>query len=97
MRDKNMATKQQIKNLVDMINRDYVFRNENGEMHLVWEKGINGYQLALAENTGGSWMVVLTQHETVTSDVCLLILKMVYWDILQRQTLNHYSVSKRVI
>ena len=89
-----MATKTQIKNMVDLINEKYQF---SSGLKLVWERGINGYSLALAEKEGcGGWIVVFTQHQQVSANTALLILQMLFHDILERQNLNHYKVTKRV-
>ena len=89
-----MATKTQIKNMVDLINEKYQF--SDGELILVWERELNGYALALAKINGGGWVVTLTQHRQVSADTALLILQMLFHDILERQNLNHYKVTKRV-
>jgi hypothetical protein len=91
---KKMATKKQINNLVSLINEKYRFSDGNEEWSIKVEKGINGWQMALGPKT--LWTVVLTQHRVVTSDVCLIILQMLYHDILERQNLKHYKVEKRV-
>jgi hypothetical protein len=90
------TTKTQIKTLVDRINKDYVFSDENRTLKVVTEKGLNGWQIGLADENDGGWRVVFTQHEVVTASVCCLILRMLYWDILERQALGHYSVKRRV-
>ena len=89
-----MATKKQINNLVTLINQKYRFYDGEQEWSIKAEKSLNGWQIALGPKY--SWTVVLTQHQVVTSDTCLIILKMLFHDILERQNLNHYKTEKRV-
>lgn len=89
-----MATKKQIQNMVSLINEKYRLSDEKEEWFLKVEKGTNGWQIALGPKY--SWTVVLTQHHVVTSDVCLIILQMLFHDIFERQNLGHYKVEKRV-
>lgn len=89
-----MATKKQINNLVSLINEKYRFSDGNEEWSIKVEQGINGWQIALGPKY--TWLVVLTQHQAVTSDVCLMILQMLFHDILERQNLGHYKIEKRV-
>ena len=89
-----MATKKQINNLVSLINEKYRFSDDKEEWYVKVEKGINGWQIALGPKY--TWLVVLTQHRAVSSDVCLIMLQMLYHDILERQNLGHYKIEKRV-
>lgn len=89
-----MATKKQINNLVSLINEKYHFSDDKEDWFLKVENGLNGWQIAIGPKY--SWTVVLTQHRAVTSDVCLMILQMLFHDILERQNLGHYKVEKRV-
>jgi hypothetical protein len=89
-----MATKKQINNLVSLINEKYRFSDDKEEWFMKVENGLNGWQIAIGPKY--SWTVVLTQHRAVTSDVCLMILQMLFHDILERQNLGHYKVEKRV-
>jgi hypothetical protein len=90
------TTEIQIKNPVNKINKDYIFADENTTFKVEAELGINGWQIGLADVNGGGWHVVFTQHEVVTASVCSLILRMLYWDILERQAMGHYSVKRGV-
>jgi len=89
-----MATKKQINNMVTLINEKYHIRDENEDWSIKVEKGLNGWQIALGPKY--SWTVVLTQHRAVSSDVCLMILQMIFHDVLERQTYKHYTITKRV-
>lgn len=93
-----MATsKKAINNLVSLINEKYQFKDSEGELKIVAERGLNGWQLALAQRAGfGGWVVVFTQHHQVSASTCVIILQMLFHDILERQNYGHYSVSKRV-
>ena len=80
--------------MVDLINEKYQFSNG---LKLVWERGINGYSLALAGNNGyGGWIVVFTQHQQVSATTALIMLQMLFYDVLERQEQKHYSVKRRV-
>lgn len=89
-----MATKTQINNMISLINEKYHFSDDKSEWCIKVEKGINGWQIALGPKY--QWVVVLTQYQVVSSDVCLMILKMLFYDILERQNQGHYKVEKRV-
>ena len=90
-----MATKQAIKNLVELINQKYRFADERNEYRFVAQLGFKGWSIALVDSVQGGHMVEYTQHQEVSANMCLLILKMFYYDILERQALGHYTVSRR--
>jgi hypothetical protein len=93
-----MSDKKAIENLVGLINKDYKFIDPvNGEeLRIHANPNINGYELWLSRVNGGGVMVHLTQHEQIPAHSALIILKMLYWDILERQyNMKHYTVSKR--
>lgn len=88
-----------IKNFVDLINRDYLIKADDGaELKIFADPGINGWQIYLTRPAcmGGGVAVVLTQHEAVPARIAVLILKMLYHDILGRTLVyKYYSISRR--
>jgi hypothetical protein len=94
-----MSEEKAIENLVGFINRDYKFVDPaNGEeLRIHANPNINGYEIWLYRVNGGGVAVHFTQHEQVPAHSALIILKMLYWDILEAQyQYKHYVVSKRV-
>jgi len=89
-----MATKTQIKNVVDLINEKYHFADGNEDYFINANKLLNGWEITLGPKNRHS--IILTQYNEITSDMCLMVLKMLFHDILERQNLNHYKVTKRV-
>lgn len=90
-----MATKA-IKNMVDLINQKYAFRDDGGELRIAAQRTFKGWQIALVRvNDGGAWIVVLTQHQEVSAGTALLILQMLFHDILERQSCGHYKITKK--
>ena len=89
-----MATKTQIKNMVDLINEKYRFCDETEEWYIRANKLLNGWEITIGPKHRIS--VVLTQYKEVTSDTCMMILSMLFHDILQRQDQGHYTITKRV-
>lgn len=98
-----MATKEPkdetvINNLVGFINRDYEITNNDGEiMKIHANPNLNGWELWLYRVNGGGVEVMLTQYEQIPGKMAILILKMLYWDILQRSlNYGYYSIKRRV-
>lgn len=85
-----------IKNLVDLINKDYHFVDQDGtDLHLYCNPNLNGYELWLARDDTRGITVMYTQYRQVKADVMIMILQMLYHDILNRQNLGYYTISKR--
>ena len=92
-----MSDKKAINNLVNLINEKYRFTDHDGEeMKIHANPNLNGWELWLYRVNGGGVSIIFTQYEQIPEHMCLLILKMLFWDILERQDQKHYSVSKRV-
>jgi len=93
-----MGEKKAINNLVDLINTNYKFIDPvNGnELRIFANPNINGWEIWLSYINGGGVAVHLTQHEQIPTHSALIILKMLFFDILERQNMKHYQVSKRV-
>jgi len=89
-----MATKKQIQNMVDLINEKYQFSTDVETWRIKANKTFKGWEIALGPATLQN--VVLTQYREVSSDMCMLILSMLFHDILERQSLGHYTVTKRI-
>ena len=92
-----MATKA-IENLTNLINEKYSFVDSDGaEMKLYTSRQLHGYEIYLKRTSGDQGIgIIYTQYEQVPAKVAVLILKMLFHDILERQNLKHYSVIKRV-
>jgi len=93
-----MANKKAVQNLVSLINEKYQFIDciDKSELKLHVNYNLNGCEIWLYRANGGSVSVMLTQYEQIPEKYALLILKMLFFDILERQDQKHYSVSKRV-
>jgi hypothetical protein len=87
-----------IGNLVEFINRDYRFvDNEGQEMRMHANDNLNGWEIWLYRVNGGGVAVMLTQYEQIPGKMAILILKMLLHDVYGRTVKNnHYTVMKRV-
>lgn len=91
-----MSDKKSIETMIQQINKDYLFTDDDGtELRIHANPNLNGYELWLYRVNGGGVVVMFTQYQQITARYALLILKMLYHDILERQSLGHYQVSKR--
>jgi len=90
-----MTTKKAIENLTAIINENYLFYDGEKELVLTTQKTFKGYQIALIDTKTRSWLIVFTQHQEVAPGTALLILQMLFHDILERQSLGHYTVIRR--
>lgn len=93
-----MTNKKAIQNMVNLINEKYRFLDciDNEELKIHVNYNLNGCEIWLYRVNGGSVSVMLTQYEQIPEKYALLILKMLFFDILERQDQKHYSVSRRV-
>jgi len=90
-------TKKSIENLVKLINEKYQFKDHDGiELRIHANPNLNGWELWLYRVNGGGVCVMFTQYEQIPEKYTLIILKMLFFDILERQNQKHYSVIRRV-
>ena len=92
-----MSEKKVIQNLVNLINEKYRFADSDGiELRIHANPNLNGWELWLHRVNGGGVAVMLTQYEQVPGNVAVLILKMLFYDILERQiAYGYYKVERR--
>ena len=92
-----MSNKKTIQNLIGFITEKYIFSDQDGtELRLHANPNINGYELWLYRVNGGGVSAHLTQHQQIPARYIVIILKMLLYDILDRQDLGFYTVKKRV-
>ena len=93
-----MSDKKAVKNMVELINEKYLFYDciDKSELKLHVNYNLNGCEIWLYRVNGGAVSVMFTQYEQIPVHMVLIILKMLFFDILERQDQKHYSVIRRV-
>ena len=93
-----MSDKKAVKNMVSLINEKYQFLDciDKSELKLHVNYNLNGCEIWLYRVNGGSVCVMFTQYEQIPEKYTLIILKMLFFDILERQNQKQYSVIRRV-